>query len=181
MRVMMILTSRFLQGARGGRGSDWYISNVFEELDTPTEYYYDIAKQTLFYFGNGTHGTAPHNDVFVATTLHTLFNITGASQDAPLTGFSLRSIGLRDTAPTMLEPHGVPRCVSRDSDVGDLSLFPIANISRRVNVLVIAVSLRWSHTAEATGRWSASVPSSSRTQSMRRSHAAPSLVSVATA
>eukprot|EP01051_Picozoa_sp_SAG22_P004436 SAG22_NODE_237_length_14221_cov_37.207832_13_plen_111_part_00 len=28
------------QGARGGRGSDWYISNVFEELDAPTEFYY---------------------------------------------------------------------------------------------------------------------------------------------
>ena len=27
------------QGARGGIGSDWYISNGFEELDTKTEYY----------------------------------------------------------------------------------------------------------------------------------------------
>ena len=31
-------------------------SNVFEELDAPTEYYYDIKAHTLFYFGNGTHG-----------------------------------------------------------------------------------------------------------------------------
>lgn len=95
------------QGARGGEGSDWYISNVFEELDAPTEFYYDIAQQTLYYFGNGTHGQAPA-ETFVATKLHTLFNVSGASKDAPLRGFTLRGVGLRDTSPTMLEPHAVP-------------------------------------------------------------------------
>ena len=95
------------QGARGGPGSDWYISNVFEELDARTEFYYDIAEQTLYYFGNGTHGVAP-TEAFVATTVHTLFNVSGASMAQPIRDFSLTSIGLRDTAPTMLEPHGVP-------------------------------------------------------------------------
>jgi hypothetical protein len=95
------------QGARGGVGSDWYISNVFEELDIQTEFYYDIKAQTLFYFGNGTHGEAP-TESFVATTVHTLFNVSGASMAAPIVNFTLRGVGLRDTAPTMLEPHGVP-------------------------------------------------------------------------
>jgi hypothetical protein len=95
------------QGARGGVGSDWYISNVFEELDIHTEFYYDIKAQTLFYFGNGTHGEAP-TESFVATTVHTLFNVSGASMAAPIVNFTLKGVGLRDTAPTMLEPHGVP-------------------------------------------------------------------------
>ena len=29
------------QGARGGGGSDWFISNVLEELDSPGEFYFD--------------------------------------------------------------------------------------------------------------------------------------------
>jgi hypothetical protein len=101
------------QGARGGRGSDWYISNVLEELDVKTEYYYDIKSQSLYYFSNATHGEAP-TETFVATTLHTLFNITGISKEEPLTGFLLKSVGLRDTAPTMLEPHAVPSGASGD-------------------------------------------------------------------
>ena len=94
------------QGARGGPGSDWYVSNVFEELDVKTEFYYDVEEQSLYYFGNGTHGVAP-SETFVATTVHTLFNVSGASMEQPIKGFSLTSVGLRDTAPTMLEPHGV--------------------------------------------------------------------------
>ena len=34
--------------------------------------------------------------------------VTGASPSSPLQDFKLQGIGLRDTAPTMLEPHGVP-------------------------------------------------------------------------
>ena len=57
------------QGARGGRGSDWYISNVFEELDAKTEFYYDIDESTLFYFSNSTEAGKPPHETFVATKL----------------------------------------------------------------------------------------------------------------
>ena len=95
------------QGARGGPGSDWYVSNVFEELDSRTEFYYDIKEQTLYYFANGTHGVPPQ-ETFVATTLHTVLNVSGQSMATPIKNFKLLGIGLRDTAPTMLEPHAVP-------------------------------------------------------------------------
>jgi len=35
------------QGARGGPGSDWFIMNFLEELDIPTEYYFDKNSSTL--------------------------------------------------------------------------------------------------------------------------------------
>ena len=38
------------QGARGGPGSDWFISHVLEELDAPTEYYYSPSAKVLYYF-----------------------------------------------------------------------------------------------------------------------------------
>jgi hypothetical protein len=34
--------------------------------------------------------------------------LAGASPEAPLRGFTLKGVGLRDTSPTMLEPHAVP-------------------------------------------------------------------------
>ena len=33
---------------------------------------------------------------------------TGVSMDRPLTNITLRGIGFRDAAWTMLEPHGIP-------------------------------------------------------------------------
>ena len=44
---------------------------------------------------------------FVVTNLKVLFNITG-SQSSPVKGLTLRGIGLRDTAYTYLDPHGMP-------------------------------------------------------------------------
>ena len=67
----------------------------------------DVKEQTLYYFANGTHGSPP-NETFVATQLHTLVNVSGRSMAEPIKNFKLLGIGLRDTAPTMLEPHAVP-------------------------------------------------------------------------
>ena len=42
------------QGARGGPGSDWFISNILEELDAPGEFYYSRSDQTLYLYSNTT-------------------------------------------------------------------------------------------------------------------------------
>jgi hypothetical protein len=44
---------------------------------------------------------------FVATNLKVLFNISGTMQ-APVTNVSLLGLGVRDSAYTYLDPHGVP-------------------------------------------------------------------------
>eukprot|EP01051_Picozoa_sp_SAG22_P004435 SAG22_NODE_237_length_14221_cov_37.207832_12_plen_270_part_00 len=53
----------------------------------------DIKAQTLYYFANGTHGAPPDNETFVATTLHTLLNVSGPSMAAPVKGFRLLGVG----------------------------------------------------------------------------------------
>lgn len=42
------------QGARGaGDGKEWYVENIFEELDVAGEWYLDEASMKLYYFPSG--------------------------------------------------------------------------------------------------------------------------------
>ena len=81
---------------------------VIEELDAPEEWFYNETSQTLFYFHNATVGTPPPTDGFEVTQVKALFNITGASQAAPVRDITLAGIGLRDTAYTYMDPHSIP-------------------------------------------------------------------------
>lgn len=62
-------------------GGPWYIENLFPELDSPSEFYYDAPNQQLYLFWNAT-GAPPANVQFVATHLETLISVVG-TQDAP--------------------------------------------------------------------------------------------------
>ena len=43
------------QGARGNdKGGDYYIQDVFEELDYPGEYFYNATTKQLYLWHNGT-------------------------------------------------------------------------------------------------------------------------------
>ena len=97
------------QGARGGPGSDFYVENARELLDAPSEYFYDPATGTLFFFPNGTDAAAPPaaDTLFEVPTLQTLLRVN-ASQAAPAAGVTLAGLGFKDAAPTYFEPFGVP-------------------------------------------------------------------------
>jgi hypothetical protein len=99
------------QGSRGeNSGEDTYIDNIFEELDAPSEWFFDAATSTLYLFFNATPGTPPPADgsiLFTPPANKHLFNITG-TMAAPVRGVSLLGLGLRDTAYTYMDPHGIP-------------------------------------------------------------------------
>ena len=96
------------QGSRGeDQGEDTYIENVFEELDWPGEYFYNESTQILYLFFNATAGTPPPTNGLVVTHTKHLFNITG-TMASPVTDVSILGIGLRDTAYTYMDPHGIP-------------------------------------------------------------------------
>mmetsp|Transcript_67792 Transcript_67792/g.107564 ORF Transcript_67792/g.107564 Transcript_67792/m.107564 type:complete len:816 (-) Transcript_67792:152-2599(-) len=94
------------QGARGNNnGDEFYVENVMEELDYPTEYFFNASTHTLYYFNNGT-GT-PNGLQFEATNLKVLLNYTG-SMAKPVENQVIRGVTLQDTELTYLDDHGMP-------------------------------------------------------------------------
>ena len=93
------------QGARGGPGSDWFVQNVFEELDVADEFYYDRVHKMLYVVSNETSADQPPSGAFVAvpSSNHTLLSARG-SKEQPIANLTISGIGFRDTAWTMLQP-----------------------------------------------------------------------------
>ena len=99
-------------GFQGGEGetsgAEWYISNVFEELSMPNEYFYNESTNTLYYYYNSTDNSSiPSNTSFIGTNLNILFNITG-TQSNPVKNITIRGLTFRDTRYTFLDSHGLP-------------------------------------------------------------------------
>ena len=84
-------------------GAEWYVENIFEELDAPGEWFYDETEKKLYLYPNGTN--APTSGV--GTVLHRLFNILG-SMDRPVYNITLMNITFTQTEPTYFEKYEVP-------------------------------------------------------------------------
>jgi len=99
------------QGARGaaGRGgSDWYIENLLEEVDTPNEFYFDSRAKKLYYFSNNTKASPPAlNTLFESTNIRTLIHVQGSPEE-PVMNLKISGITFKDTNYTYMDPHGVP-------------------------------------------------------------------------
>ena len=97
------------QGSRGAAtGEDTYIENIREELDAAGEWFFDARAQTLYLWHNASVGTAPPTDGSLAAAQSKwLFNISG-TRERPVTDVALVGLGLRDTAYTYMDPHGIP-------------------------------------------------------------------------
>jgi hypothetical protein len=121
------------QGAEGtDAGAEWWIENVFQELDAAMEWYYEEHSSMLYYLPNatataqdederqeqkqdkqkqeqkqGARQDAWQDEEFVATQLAVLFNISGTRR-SPAHHVALRGLVLRDTRYTYFDPHGMP-------------------------------------------------------------------------
>lgn len=99
------------QGARGNDvGGEWYVENIFEELDNPNEYYYDEDTMMLYYAPNATtaEGQAvkgPPTGKFEAVVNQTIVKLVG-TQEHPVEDVRLEGVTFRDSAYTYMEPHG---------------------------------------------------------------------------
>jgi hypothetical protein len=86
------------------RTSRFYIENVFEELDSPGEWYFDRDEQRLYFY--------PPEDcdldeaVFEVPVLKELVVLRGTRSE-PLTGVSFRGIRFAGTVTTFLDPREV--------------------------------------------------------------------------
>jgi hypothetical protein len=97
------------------------IEGILAELDAPNEYWADPDASVLYLFHNATPGTPPPRDgpALVVPVLQQLVTVRGdydtargsaaaAPPTRPVANITIRGIGFRDAARTVLEPHGVP-------------------------------------------------------------------------
>ena len=103
------------QGARGSdKGAEWFVENVFEELDAENEFYFDKDTSELYLYYNASVGTPPPKELEIeATDLQDYIKIMGGApgrggEDEPVRGVTIRGITIRDAGATYLEPHGMP-------------------------------------------------------------------------
>mmetsp|Transcript_55434 Transcript_55434/g.172019 ORF Transcript_55434/g.172019 Transcript_55434/m.172019 type:complete len:820 (-) Transcript_55434:96-2555(-) len=95
------------QGARGENvGGDFFVENVFEELDNPGEFFYNESTGDLFLYYNGT-GAPPQDMEVVVPHLRVLVNISGTPWD-PVHDITIDGVTFMSSRHTYMEPHGVP-------------------------------------------------------------------------
>ncbi|KAJ9459773.1 hypothetical protein DIPPA_11417 [Diplonema papillatum] len=98
------------QSAQGDNiGAEWFIEDVFEELDSAQEYYYNDTTQMLYFVYNATLNTPPPPSLeFDAVVLETLVTLLGTQED-PVVGVHFQGLRIADAGPTYLTAgHGVP-------------------------------------------------------------------------
>jgi hypothetical protein len=98
------------QGARGhNRGGDFFVENVWEELDQPGEFFHDrkAGKLWIIFNDTGASISGPGDVDVVVPQLQVLVNATG-TQWNPVTSLTLQGITFTASAPTFMNPHGVP-------------------------------------------------------------------------
>mmetsp|Transcript_6076 Transcript_6076/g.11612 ORF Transcript_6076/g.11612 Transcript_6076/m.11612 type:complete len:955 (+) Transcript_6076:182-3046(+) len=108
------------QEARGGpvESQKFYVENIFEELDSPGEWFYDAAESRLYLWpmhvhqrdallnSSGARGREVEVEV-VAAGLSTLIRIQGAP-GSPVANLTLRGLEFTETRSTFMERYEVP-------------------------------------------------------------------------
>ena len=93
------------QEARGyDVGQEWFVDNIFEELDTPGEWFYDENEQKLYLYLNGTDNLP---SIGYGTVLQRLLNIRGSLTN-PVYNITVANITFTQTEPTFLERYEAP-------------------------------------------------------------------------
>ncbi|CAF1656619.1 unnamed protein product [Adineta ricciae] len=92
------------QEARGsGAGGAFYVSNVFEELDSANEWFLDKTTRTLYFMPNQSMPT-----VFVASQVPCLISLSGSSINDPIRNVLIQGLTFTQTSNTYMREYMVP-------------------------------------------------------------------------
>ena len=92
------------QEARGASGGGaFYVSNIFQELDSPNEWFLDKATRTLYFMPNDTMPNA-----FVASQIPCLISISGSGIDNPVRNIIIQGLIFTQTSHTYMRDYMVP-------------------------------------------------------------------------
>ncbi|CAF1254726.1 unnamed protein product [Rotaria sordida] len=92
------------QEARGSsNGGAFYVANIFEELDSPNEWFLDKDTRTLYFMPNET---MPQD--FVASQIPCLISISGSSDENSVHNVLIQGLTLTQTSSTYMRDYMVP-------------------------------------------------------------------------
>eukprot|EP00111_Clytia_hemisphaerica_P003098 TCONS_00008789-protein len=96
------------QGGRGSKsGGEWYVENIFEELDVANEWYFNESQKILYLMPNSSEGSNGLPEEIQIPMVTTLGYIVG-SQDKPVENITISGMTLMGTQTTFLEKYMVP-------------------------------------------------------------------------
>ena len=98
-RTLTFSRGGFQEGRGSKSGAEWFVENIFEELDSPGEWFLNFEGKHLFYYANGS---LPSEGV--GTLLDEVIIIEG-SQSTPVTNFTIANIRFAHTAPTFMKDY----------------------------------------------------------------------------
>ncbi|CAF4219129.1 unnamed protein product, partial [Adineta steineri] len=94
-------------GFQEARGSDsggaFYIANIFEELDSPNEWFLDKETRTIYFMPNQTMP-----EVFVASQISCLISMSGGSIENSVNNIAIQGLVLTETSHTYMKDFMVP-------------------------------------------------------------------------
>jgi hypothetical protein len=92
------------QEARGwSNGGPFYVANIFEELDSPNEWFLDKNTRTLYFMPNNTMP-----NVFVASQIPCLISMSGSGIENPVNNVLIQGLILTETSNTYMKDYMVP-------------------------------------------------------------------------
>ncbi|CAF5105927.1 unnamed protein product, partial [Rotaria sp. Silwood1] len=92
------------QEARGaGNGGPFYVSNIFEELDSPNEWFLDKNTRTLYFMPNDTMP-----NVFVASQIPCLISVSGSDIGNSANNILIQGLIFTQTSNTYMRDYMVP-------------------------------------------------------------------------
>ena len=93
----------FQEARGGGRGGPFYVSNIFQELDSPNEWFLDKNTRTLYFMPNDTMPK-----VFVASQIPCLISVSGSGIENPAKNILIQGLILTETSNTYMRDFMVP-------------------------------------------------------------------------
>ena len=100
----IMFTRGGFQEARGsGKGGPFYVSNIFEELDSANEWFVDKKNRTLYFMPNDTMP-----NIFVASQIPCIISVSGSGIENPAKNILIQGLTLTETTHTYMRDFMVP-------------------------------------------------------------------------
>ena len=101
--TIMIGRGGFQEPRGWSSGGAFYVSNIFEELDSPNEWFLDKDTRTLYFVVNRTMP-----DIFVASQISCLISVSGSGLENSVQNILIQGLTLTQTSNTYMKDYMVP-------------------------------------------------------------------------